>query len=82
MEEELVEYLINYFLYLIPLEEKCNLKYPYLTEKEREEKKIRIATLLLKNYSHNIFFNNCTNCGKLARTPNAKQCRFCGYDWR
>ena len=51
-------------------------------KKEREEEKIRIATLLLENYSHNIFFNNCTNCGKLARTPNAKQCRFCGYDWR
>jgi len=26
-------------------------------------------------------FNNCPNCGKLARTPKAKQCRFCENKW-
>jgi len=26
-------------------------------------------------------FNYCPKCNKLARTPFAKQCRFCGYDW-
>ena len=29
----------------------------------------------------NIFFNDCPNCGKLARTPDAKQCRYCRHDW-
>jgi len=26
-------------------------------------------------------FNCCPKCGKLARTPFAKQCRYCGHDW-
>ena len=25
--------------------------------------------------------NNCPKCGKLARTPKAKQCRYCFYNW-
>ncbi|WP_153393167.1 hypothetical protein [Chryseobacterium vaccae] len=29
-----------------------------------------------------VFFNNCPECGKLARTPLAKQCRHCGHNWR
>lgn len=28
-----------------------------------------------------VVYNNCPKCGKLTRTPKAKQCRFCGYDW-
>ena len=26
-------------------------------------------------------FNRCPRCGELARTPTAKQCRHCHYDW-
>lgn len=26
-------------------------------------------------------FNYCSECGELARTPFAKQCRSCGHDW-
>jgi hypothetical protein len=33
------------------------------------------------NTENSINFNDCPNCGKLARTPKAKQCRFCVYDW-
>jgi hypothetical protein len=25
--------------------------------------------------------NTCPQCGQLARTPLAKQCRHCGHDW-
>ncbi len=28
-----------------------------------------------------VFFNNCPNCGYLARTPQSKQCRHCGHSW-
>ncbi|KAB1232315.1 hypothetical protein [Chryseobacterium viscerum] len=28
-----------------------------------------------------VFFNNCPKCDKLARTPYARQCRYCGYNW-
>jgi predicted RNA-binding Zn-ribbon protein involved in translation (DUF1610 family) len=45
-----------------------------------EKMRIRIAERLLKE-SGNMVINNCPNCGKLARTPRAKQCRHCGHDW-
>lgn len=28
-----------------------------------------------------IKYNYCPNCGKLSRTPKARQCRFCAHDW-
>ncbi|MBV9888379.1 MAG: hypothetical protein JO119_17695 [Acidobacteria bacterium] len=28
-----------------------------------------------------IFFNECPRCGKLAKTPKAKQCWHCHHDW-
>ncbi len=43
--------------------------------------KKKIATRLLKEVPELIFINNCPKCKKLARTPEAKQCRFCGHDW-
>ena len=46
----------------------------------REKMEIRIAERLLKE-SGNIIVNNCPKCGGLARTPKAKQCRYCGHDW-
>ena len=42
---------------------------------------LNCAGRILKDYPDEVFFNYCAKCGKLARTPQAKQCRFCGYDW-
>lgn len=42
----------------------------------------KIAKRILLDHSHEIFINNCSKCGKLARTPFAKQCRHCGNIWR
>jgi ribosomal protein L40E len=39
------------------------------------------AEKLIKNHKDRIIFNRCPKCNALARTPVAKQCRFCGYDW-
>jgi uncharacterized C2H2 Zn-finger protein len=25
--------------------------------------------------------NRCPRCGEVAKTPKAKQCRFCKHDW-
>jgi len=25
--------------------------------------------------------NRCPNCSRIVRTPKARQCRWCGYDW-
>ncbi|MEH6538351.1 MAG: hypothetical protein V7719_18285 [Psychroserpens sp.] len=47
-----------------------------LGKKNLEEK---IANRILKE---NIgILNNCPKCGKLARTPKARLCRFCGNKW-
>lgn len=39
------------------------------------------AQRILKEHLEEVYFNNCPKCAKLAKTPEAKQCRFCGYDW-
>ena len=41
----------------------------------------RTAARILEEQSGEIFFNRCPKCGRLARTPQARQCRFCGHDW-
>lgn len=38
-----------------------------------------IATRLL--HDHKDILNNCPICGRLARTPKAKQCRHCEHKW-
>lgn len=42
---------------------------------------IRVATRILSEHRDKIFLNYCPECGQLARTPKAKQCRQCGTDW-
>lgn len=39
----------------------------------------KIANRIYKE--HKEVINLCPKCNKLARTPNAKQCRYCFYDW-
>ena len=40
-----------------------------------------VAERIFKERLNELVINNCPNCNRLARTPNAKQCRFCGFDW-
>ncbi len=42
---------------------------------------INCAERILRDNPDDVFFNLCPKCSKLARTPQAKQCRFCGFDW-
>ncbi len=39
------------------------------------------AERILADHPDEVFLNLCPQCSKLARTPFAKQCRFCGHDW-
>lgn len=41
----------------------------------------RVSQRILGDHRHEVGFNNCPQCGALARTPKARQCRFCGFDW-
>lgn len=45
-----------------------------------EKLKLAIAERLYKNHRNDIL-NTYPRCEKLARTPLAKQCRHCGFDW-
>jgi hypothetical protein len=42
---------------------------------------IRTAQRILDDHSNEMVFNNCPRCGALAKTPKARQCRFCRHDW-
>ncbi len=46
-----------------------------------EQFAINCAKRVLGEQPDEVYLNLCPNCGKLARTPLAKQCRFCGCDW-
>lgn len=52
-----------------------------LLEDGYDQFKHRVAERILRDEPEKVFINNCPKCGKLARTPKAKQCRFCGHDW-
>lgn len=41
----------------------------------------RVANRVLHEQSDQIYFNYCKSCGRLARTPLARQCRYCGLNW-
>jgi hypothetical protein len=41
----------------------------------------RTAERILAEHEGAILLNLCPRCQTLARTPTARQCRFCGHDW-
>lgn len=42
---------------------------------------INAATHILQQAQDKVFLNKCSNCGELARTPYARQCKHCGHNW-
>lgn len=50
-------------------------------ENSCEKFELDIVKRILTETPEKVFFNNCPKCNKLARTPYAKQCRFCSYSW-
>jgi len=43
--------------------------------------KERAAGRILAEHGDEIFLNYCPRCGVLAKTPDARQRRFCRHDW-
>jgi hypothetical protein len=41
----------------------------------------RVRDRLLSEYAGQVFINRCPNCGRIVRTPQARQCFWCGFDW-
>lgn len=52
-----------------------------LTRLGEEGFKIKVAERIFSEHKDKIFMNYCPQCGRLARTPFARQCRHCGCDW-
>ncbi|MBP2617544.1 hypothetical protein [Chryseobacterium jejuense] len=52
-----------------------------LLQNDYDEFELKIVQRIMAETPEKVFFNNCSQCNKLARTPYAKQCRFCGYSW-
>ena len=52
-----------------------------LIENGFEAFKIKVATRIFNEHKHELELNLCPKCNKIARTPKAKQCRFCSHDW-
>jgi hypothetical protein len=52
-----------------------------LLENGYDQFELDTAQRILKENPDSILLNNCPNCSRLTRTPNAKQCRHCGFDW-
>ena len=42
---------------------------------------ISAARRILLEHKRNVFLNYCPKCNHLARTPRAKQCKKCEYEW-
>jgi len=43
--------------------------------------KMRVVTRIYVQHKNELSLNLCPKCRKIARTPLAKQCRFCFYSW-
>ena len=39
------------------------------------------ATRVYMEHLNELTLNRCPKCDGIARTPTAKQCRYCGNDW-
>ena len=52
-----------------------------LLESGIDQFKINTAKRIAKDHPEVLFMNNCPKCGKLARTPFAKQCQHCFHKW-
>lgn len=42
---------------------------------------LNVANRVINETPEKVFFNNCARCRELARTPYARQCRFCSNNW-
>lgn len=46
-----------------------------------EEFEFNVAQRIMQETPEKVFLNYCPKCNRLARTPYARQCRYCGNNW-
>lgn len=47
-----------------------------------EQFELNVANRIVAQNPEKVLSNHCPKCDKLARTPRARQCRFCGHRWQ
>ena len=47
-----------------------------------ENFKVTVSTRIWNEHKDELKLNLCPKCNKIARTRDAKQCRFCSHSWR
>ena len=75
---------VNIAMYKILTQGGNLLKNPFISELTNdgfESYKIRISERIFNEHKDELKLNLCPMCNKIARTPWAKQCRFCRHDW-
>ena len=43
--------------------------------------RLRTAQRIVRDHGCDVFINRCPRCTKVVRTPRARQCLWCGFDW-
>lgn len=110
MNQDLREYILNFYRYLMtPSESQADKNCQYVTKTGGEGLQFemmkrrgwvrsddaikalladgpeifyqRVAQRIWDESRDKVYLNLCPNCQRLARTPSARQCRFCGHDW-
>jgi hypothetical protein len=41
----------------------------------------QVRDRILLAHGTEVFINRCPSCGRIVRTPQARQCFWCGFDW-
>jgi hypothetical protein len=77
-DEKLV---LQYHLYMLKPEDNLKIRQIMAVKGWHSEFELKVVQRIMTETPEKVFLNNCPTCSKLARTPYAKQCRYCGYTW-
>lgn len=86
---------LQYHMYMVKTEDNAYMRklmtdrgwiaeMPEITEFLKngyEEFELSAARRVMEETPDQVFLNTCPKCNRLARTPYARQCRFCGHRW-
>lgn len=81
---ELKDYIYRYCEGLMTEDEvvaKKTVLYHFPSMESESMLKERIVNRLWKEHQLELPLNYCPACHKIARTPKARQCRFCFHHW-
>jgi ribosomal protein L40E len=79
---ELIDYIFDYCTNFMTEDEHKARVYQFgITSQGFQTFKEQVAKRIYSEHKEQLKLNLCPKCYKIARTPQAKQCRFCFYDW-